>query len=484
MSRAGARVGARWLPGDYEIVPNGVLDPRTAPIPRGREHRVVFVGRHEPRKGLHVLLRAWPEIHRAHRRAAAASSAPTRSRCGSSSTRLRVPDDGIDVLGFLAEEELTDELARREGAGRAVARRRELRDGADARASRAPPRSSRPTSPGYRDGASTPETARCSFRPATPARSRARSSALLDDEPRRAAARRGRAAARVERYAWSDIARRLVEIYERLRRRATSRSPREVRPRSPLAPGSRSCSSSRLVAVVARSGGAGRLGARRPTRSRSSSWRWVVVAIALNLLSVARALARVAADDRPGARPAAPALPTRSSRRSRSACSRTRCCRAGSASSRASPSCGGTCRTDAGRRATLVGTVFAHRALRPRARRSLLVSVRLLTAKIPHWAVTSLIVVVGRRGRASSRSRSRARSGTTGPSARRGRRRCADCSCMARQGLAVHAVAAAGAGGDRPPVRSAGSSSCSPCTWRCARSTSTSRCRRPGSCCC
>ena len=27
-------------------------------------HTVVFAGRHEARKGLHVLLRAWPEIHR------------------------------------------------------------------------------------------------------------------------------------------------------------------------------------------------------------------------------------------------------------------------------------------------------------------------------------------------------------------------------------------------------------------------------------
>ena len=32
--------------------------------PGHREHTVVFAGRHEPRKGLHVLLRAWPEIHR------------------------------------------------------------------------------------------------------------------------------------------------------------------------------------------------------------------------------------------------------------------------------------------------------------------------------------------------------------------------------------------------------------------------------------
>src|SRR5262245_3854585 len=52
-----------WLPGEYEVIPNGVLIPESAPA-GGREHRIVFAGRHEPRKGLQVLLRAWPEIHR------------------------------------------------------------------------------------------------------------------------------------------------------------------------------------------------------------------------------------------------------------------------------------------------------------------------------------------------------------------------------------------------------------------------------------
>ena len=71
----------RWLPGEYEIVPNGVLIPPHAD-PAGREHRVVFAGRHEKRKGLHVLLQAWPEIRRAHRARRCASAAPTRCACG------------------------------------------------------------------------------------------------------------------------------------------------------------------------------------------------------------------------------------------------------------------------------------------------------------------------------------------------------------------------------------------------------------------
>ena len=36
----------RWLPGEYTIVPNGVLVPPHAD-PAGREHRIVFIGRHE-----------------------------------------------------------------------------------------------------------------------------------------------------------------------------------------------------------------------------------------------------------------------------------------------------------------------------------------------------------------------------------------------------------------------------------------------------
>jgi phosphatidylinositol alpha-mannosyltransferase len=90
----------RWLPGEYEIVPNGVLIPDGVE-PGGREHRVVFAGRQEPRKGLQVLLRAWPEIRRttgARLRIAGADPLAVRLLL----TRLRVPDDGIDVLGFPA----------------------------------------------------------------------------------------------------------------------------------------------------------------------------------------------------------------------------------------------------------------------------------------------------------------------------------------------------------------------------------------------
>ena len=98
----------RWLPGEYEVIPNGVLVPDDAPA-GDREHRIVFAGRHEPRKGLQVLLRAWPDIRReTGLRLTVAGADPLAVRL--LLTRLRVPDDGIDVVGFLSQDELTETL--------------------------------------------------------------------------------------------------------------------------------------------------------------------------------------------------------------------------------------------------------------------------------------------------------------------------------------------------------------------------------------
>jgi len=100
----------RWLPGDYTVVPNGVLVPPEADA-ANRENHVVFIGRHEPRKGMHVLLRAWPEIHgRTGARLRLVGADPLAVRMVL--TRQGVPDDGIDVLGVLTNEELTQELLR------------------------------------------------------------------------------------------------------------------------------------------------------------------------------------------------------------------------------------------------------------------------------------------------------------------------------------------------------------------------------------
>ncbi len=62
VSQAARRHSARYFPGDYSIVPNGIeLDRFTDAEPLdelGPRPRVLFLGRLEPRKGLEVLIRA------------------------------------------------------------------------------------------------------------------------------------------------------------------------------------------------------------------------------------------------------------------------------------------------------------------------------------------------------------------------------------------------------------------------------------------
>src|ERR671935_1955930 len=92
-----------WLPGEYEVLPNGVLIPPHAEA-HGREHQILFAGRQEPRKGLPVLLRVWPEVRRrtgARLRIAGADPLAVRLLM----TRERVSDDGVDVLGFLSQDD-------------------------------------------------------------------------------------------------------------------------------------------------------------------------------------------------------------------------------------------------------------------------------------------------------------------------------------------------------------------------------------------
>jgi phosphatidylinositol alpha-mannosyltransferase len=207
-SAMAARSAARWLGGEYEIVPNGVLIPPRAE-PGGREHRVVFVGRHDPRKGMQVILDAWPEIRRrtgAELRMVGAD--PLRVRLAM--TRQRIPDDGIEVLGFLPQERLTEELLSAkalvapslggESFGMVLTR---------AMACATPVVAS--DIAGYRD-VMTPETS-LSF----PAGDRTALAdaieSLLADEPRREAMGAAARSLARENYSWSAIAGRLVDVY-------------------------------------------------------------------------------------------------------------------------------------------------------------------------------------------------------------------------------------------------------------------------------
>jgi phosphatidylinositol alpha-mannosyltransferase len=211
VSPKAAESANRWLPGDYEIVPNGVLIPSEAE-PGGREHRIVFAGRQEPRKGLQVLLKVWPEIHRrtgARLRVCGADPLAVRLLL----TRLRVRDDGIDILGFLPQDEFTKELLSAKalvapslgGESFGVVLTRAMAAAVPVIAS---------DIEGYRDVV-TPETS-IAFPPGDEAALAAAVEGLLADEPRRA--RMGEAARRhaIDNYSWDDVARRLSAIYERV----------------------------------------------------------------------------------------------------------------------------------------------------------------------------------------------------------------------------------------------------------------------------
>ncbi|MGL6279134.1 MAG: glycosyltransferase family 4 protein [Gaiella sp.] len=201
----------RWLGGPWEVIPNGVLIPDGVD-PGGREHTVVFAGRHEPRKGLHVLLRAWPEIHRrTGARLKIAGADPLAVSLLMS--RARVPADGIDVVGFLAQDDLTATLASTkaliapslggESFGMVLTR---------AFACATPVVGS--DIPGYRE-VLTEETA-LSVPPDDPAALAAAVETLLADEPRRAAMGAAARELALAKYAWSDVAARLETVYERV----------------------------------------------------------------------------------------------------------------------------------------------------------------------------------------------------------------------------------------------------------------------------
>jgi phosphatidyl-myo-inositol alpha-mannosyltransferase len=200
---------ARYFPGEYEIIPNGVLIPEQAD-PGGRENRVVFIGRHDPRKGMEVVLRAWPQVHaRTGARLRVVGADPLRVRLALAQHRLS--GEGIDTLGPIDDESLSHELLTAkalaapslggESFGMVLTR---------AFACATPVVAS--DIDGYRD-VMAPGTGITV--PPGDADALARGLIeLLEDERRRA--KMGREARRVaeENYAWDDIAARLLEVYE------------------------------------------------------------------------------------------------------------------------------------------------------------------------------------------------------------------------------------------------------------------------------
>jgi len=200
----------KYLPGDYEVIPNGVAMPERVESGH-RENRIVFIGRHEPRKGLQVLLRAWPELRRrtgARLRVLGADPLQVRLLL----TRLRVSDDGIDAIGFVSEQERTEELVKAkafvapslggESFGMVLT---------EAFACATPVVAS--DIRGYRD-VMTPETGLLVPPDDPPALAQAIVGLLADEQRREELAAGARRRARA--YSWDDIGRRLLAIYEPL----------------------------------------------------------------------------------------------------------------------------------------------------------------------------------------------------------------------------------------------------------------------------
>jgi phosphatidyl-myo-inositol alpha-mannosyltransferase len=200
----------RWLPDrDFEVIPNGVLIPPQAD-PDHRENTVVFIGRHDPRKGMPVLLKAWPDVHRrtgARLRLVGADPLAVQLLLA----RHRVAPGGIDVLGFLPQEDLTRELLAAkvlaapsigmESFGMVLTR---------AFACAVPVVAS--DIPGYR-AVMSPEAGEL----VAPGDERALADSLvglLENEPRRRALGERARHLAIERYSWDGIAERLEGIYE------------------------------------------------------------------------------------------------------------------------------------------------------------------------------------------------------------------------------------------------------------------------------
>jgi phosphatidylinositol alpha-mannosyltransferase len=211
VSRMAAESARRWLGGEFEVIPNGVVVPPSAD-PAGREHRVVFIGRHDARKGLPVLLRAWPEIRRrTGARLRLIGTDPLQYRL--LHTRMRFDEDGIDVLGVVSNEVRSAEL------GSAKACLSPALGGesfglvlVEAFAAATPVVAS--DIPGYSDVA-TAEAATL-VPPGNAAVLADAVAGMLEDESRREAMGRAARALAEERYAWTDVARRLEETYLRV----------------------------------------------------------------------------------------------------------------------------------------------------------------------------------------------------------------------------------------------------------------------------
>ena len=221
VSERARETALRYLgPVPIEVIPNGVVVPPEAD-PGNRRKHVVFVGRQERRKGLAVLLAAWPAVAaRTGARLRVVGADPLSVRW--LMRRHGLSSANVDLLGSISEEALTRELLDasllaapslgRESFGMVLTRAFGCATPVVASAIE-----------GYSDVAG-PETSVL----VPPGDAGALANAIvrvLEDEPRRRAL--GIAARRLaaERYSWGRIAGRLAELYGELDARRTAVVP-------------------------------------------------------------------------------------------------------------------------------------------------------------------------------------------------------------------------------------------------------------------
>jgi phosphatidylinositol alpha-mannosyltransferase len=210
VSDSARRAAEPYVGRPIEVIPNGVVVPERFDA-GGRNGNVVFIGRNERRKGLEVLLRAWPEVGaKTEARLRVVGADPLSVRWLARRQGLSL--ERVDLLGGLSEEELSAELEAAsllaapalggESFGMVLTR---------AFATATPAVAS--DIEGY---AAVADGRSAALVPPGDSAAVARSLVeLLTDEPRRLALAEG-ARKVAEHYSWDRIARRLVEVYEEL----------------------------------------------------------------------------------------------------------------------------------------------------------------------------------------------------------------------------------------------------------------------------
>ncbi|MDQ1519443.1 MAG: phosphatidyl-myo-inositol alpha-mannosyltransferase [Actinomycetota bacterium] len=207
VSSAARDLAQEFLAGEYTVLWNGIDVERYAvgPVTESKRPAVLFIGRHEPRKGLDVLLDAWETLDRDAVLWVVGSGPQTEDL---RRRRLR----NVEWLGVLPDDELAKRLR---GATVFCAPSRGSESFGlvllEAMAAGAPVVAS--DIEGYRNVA-RPEREAVVFRPDDPNALRDALRRVLDDAPLRASLA-GAARARADEFSMRRLAEAYVEVYER-----------------------------------------------------------------------------------------------------------------------------------------------------------------------------------------------------------------------------------------------------------------------------